>query len=402
MRHAAPFAAVLVLVAASAGGAQELPAWAGHFVSEGPDELELVLAPCGDAVVGALTRGASVFEVQARATDGRVEGTWQVLSDGPPRGRETVAFAARVADDGALALTVDGVAMRLARVPGSPAAQGELVAVLERLLSPGGAEENETSAVRMLELLVAEQRTFRDADPEGDGKDFATLEELAAAGAVDAGLARGARKGYRFQLVTSAARDLWLATASPLEAGAGRRHFAVTHEGVVHEAKAPFALDAACQLRSDAPMRSLGARKAGAILAHVRAGQRFVYTMTNAGAPKMEMIYTVREVGDLLVKYDIVVLMDMGQGMTPVGEPTLQEWRYEPTRQLVPPQDGGAPKLETTREVVTVSGVSLDCLVVTVGTSSTWIPMTGDQATFPGVVRSMTDGQVIIELVRIE
>lgn len=403
MRKAAPVALVLALLAAPLALAQEGPAWAGHFMSEGEDDLELVLTPRGDAVEGALTRGASVFEVTARANGAAVEGTWRILSDGPPRARETVTFTTSVTEDGALALTVDGATMRLVRVPGSPRAQGDLEAVLARLLSPGGGDENEASAARMLELLVAEQRAFRDADPEGDGKDFATLEELAAAGAVDTGLARGLRKGYRFQLVTSQARDKWLATASPVAADTGRRHLAVTHEGVINASKAPFALDPACQLRSDAPMTPLGAGKAGPLLGHVRPGQRFVYAMTNAGAPKMEMIYRVREVGDTFVKYETSMIMDMGQGMAPVGEPNPMEWRYEPAPLVGPGASAPAQqKTEMTRETVTISGVAFDCLVITASNSTVWVPMSGDQATFPGLVKCMTDGQTTMELVRIE
>lgn len=400
MRNAASFAALLVVVAASSARAQELPPWAGHFMSEGPGELELALVPNGDAVEGALTRGASVFEVTARAQDGRVEGTCRVFSDDHPSRRERVAFSAATGDDGAVALTVGGVETRLVRVPGSPTAAEALAAVSERLLTPGSVEENQAAAVRMLSLLVTSQSTFH-----GEA-DFATFEELERLGDVDGHLARGVRKGYRFAIHLAPDKTRWLGLASPLTPDTGRLHFAVNKDGIVHESKTAFKPNEGCELQNDSPTRPAGSSVGtvgGPSLAHVRPGQRYVYTMTNAGAPKMDMIYTVREVGDQLVKYEVSILMDMGQGMAPVGEPTPQEWRYEQAQQLAATPDApGQGKTETRRERVTISGLTLDCLVVTTGKVICWIPMSGDVATFPGVVKTAQEGQMNLELVRIE
>lgn len=395
MRHAAPLAAVLTVLAAPLSLAQELPAWAGHFVSEGEGDLELVLAPSGDLVVGALTRGASVFEVVGRAQEGGVEGTSRVFSDEHPSRRETVALSARASDDGAIALTVGGAETRLVRVAGSPLAADALVVVIDRLLSPGGVEENQASAVLMLSLLVTAQSSFHGE------QDFATFEELERLGEIDAALARGVRKGYRFTLTLSPTKDRWLVTASPLGPDTGRLHFAATKDGTILESKSAFRPNEDCKLVSDSPTRPAGSSAVTTGLAHVRAGQRYTFSLTSPGGPKMEMVYTVKEFREGFVKYETHIVMDMGQGMAPVGEPNPMEWRLDPAQQqVVPPQ--GQEKVQTTREQVTISGLTFDCLVVTTGNTSTWVPMTGDAPTFPGLIKSRTDGQMTIELVRIE
>ena len=52
----------------------------------------------------------------------------------------------------------------------------------------------------------------------------------------------------------------------------------------------------------------------------MKVGQRYVYQMQN----DMQMIWTVKEVGPGLVKYDVSMIM----GGNPIGDPTAQEWRY--------------------------------------------------------------------------
>ncbi|MCO5166883.1 MAG: hypothetical protein M9894_11015 [Planctomycetes bacterium] len=136
-------------------------------------------------------------------------------------------------------------------------------------------------------------------------------------------------------------------------------------------------------------------------LSHVTQGQKYHYTLTNPGAPPMSMVYEVTEVGDNLVKYEISTIMDMGQGPAPVGPPTPQEWKYEPVATTdAAPSD--APKAEISREKVEISGITFDCMVVTSGNSKSWVPATGDLATFPGVVKTQTDGATTMELTKIE
>lgn len=136
-------------------------------------------------------------------------------------------------------------------------------------------------------------------------------------------------------------------------------------------------------------------------LSHVKVGQKYTYTMTNPGAPAMAMIYEVTEVGDNVVKYNQSTLMDMGSGLTPVGDPSEQKWEY-----TVPATTGDAPadtpKVETSREKVEVSGHSFDCLVTKMDNTKTWMSMTGNVPTFPGLIRSQVDGNTNMELTKIE
>ncbi len=137
-------------------------------------------------------------------------------------------------------------------------------------------------------------------------------------------------------------------------------------------------------------------------LSHVKAGQKYHYTMTNPGAPPMEMVYEVKEVGDNLVKYEISTIMDMGQGPAPVGPPTPQEWKYEAAPAAATTTTAEGPKAEISREKVTVSGIEFDCMVTTVGNTKSWVPATGDLPTFPGIVKTQTDGNTTMELTKVE
>lgn len=137
-------------------------------------------------------------------------------------------------------------------------------------------------------------------------------------------------------------------------------------------------------------------------LSHVKVGQKYHYTMTNPGAPPMSMVYEVKEVGDNLVKYEISTIMDMGQGPAPVGPPTPQEWKYEVPATTTTTTTAEGPKAEISREKVTVSGIEFDCMVTTVGNSKSWVPATGDIPTFPGIVKTQTDGNTTMELTKVE
>jgi hypothetical protein len=137
-------------------------------------------------------------------------------------------------------------------------------------------------------------------------------------------------------------------------------------------------------------------------LSHVKVGQKYHYTMTNAGAAPMTMIYEVKEVGDNLVKYTTQMIMDMGQGPAPVGEPNPMEWKHVEAPATTPTTTVEGPKAEISHEKVKVGSQEFDCMVITSGNTKTWVPATGDLATFPGLIKTQTDGNTTMELTKIE
>lgn len=156
---------------------------------------------------------------------------------------------------------------------------------------------------------------------------------------------------------------------------------------------------------ADAPKTDAPAEKLD--LAHVKAGQKYTYKMTNAGAPAMEMVYIVKEVGPDFVKYQTQTLMDMGQGLNPVGDPTdAPEWKYTPAPATTTTQTTDAPKADIAYEEVTVSGIKFNAMVVTSGNTKSWMSMSGSGKstipTFPGVLKTQTDGNTTMELVKVE
>jgi hypothetical protein len=51
---------------------------------------------------------------------------------------------------------------------------------------------------------------------------------------------------------------------------------------------------------------------------------------------------------------------------------------------------------------VAVSGHTYHCMVMTMDNTKTWVPATGDIPTFPGLVKQMRDGNVTMELTKVE
>jgi len=137
-------------------------------------------------------------------------------------------------------------------------------------------------------------------------------------------------------------------------------------------------------------------------LSHVKVGQKYHYTMTNAGAAPMTMIYEVKELGDGLVKYTTQMIMDMGQGPAPVGEPNPMEWKHVEAPATTTTTTAEGPKTDITHETITISGVKFDAMVITSGNSKTWVPATGNIPTFPGLIKTQTDGNTSMELTKIE
>lgn len=92
---------------------------------------------------------------------------------------------------------------------------------------------NEVVAAARLEEWCDAQRAFRDEDREQDGVvDYATLEELVAAGLLDH--AAPTRNGYVFESTLTPDRADWSATAAPVHSRVtGDRCFFVDSTGVV-------------------------------------------------------------------------------------------------------------------------------------------------------------------------
>jgi hypothetical protein len=124
-------------------------------------------------------------------------------------------------------------------------------------------------------------------------------------------------------------------------------------------------------------------------LSHVHVGQRWVFALENG----MEMTYTVTEVGPDLVRYDQQTWMDVGGGLEPARPATSVE--FHPTQY---PVSSGVARHES----ITVSGVTLDTVVVEEGGYTTWIAVSGDAVTFPNRVRFAHGSDVAFDLVRID
>lgn len=132
-------------------------------------------------------------------------------------------------------------------------------------------------------------------------------------------------------------------------------------------------------------------------LSHVAAGQRWVYRMEASGV-EMEQTYEVVSVGERQVECKLHVRMKMpGQAeMSDLGEPTPFRWEFPQ-----PGQAGPGLGLEGRRETITLCDAEWDCLVTETQGTTVWIPMKGDQPTFPPYLK--LDGpQVRCELARAE
>jgi hypothetical protein len=140
-------------------------------------------------------------------------------------------------------------------------------------------------------------------------------------------------------------------------------------------------------------------------LSHVKVGQKYTYTMSTPGAPPMQMVYEVKEVGPNFVKYTTQSLMDMGQGLSPVGDPQPTEWKYEAPPTTAPTTTMDAPKVDQTREKVKVGDMEFHALVTTSGNTKSWTVMSGPSSnipTFPLILKSQTDGNTTMELTKVE
>jgi hypothetical protein len=117
---------------------------------------------------------------------------------------------------------------------------------------PGG----EVGAIGALRTLTTAQALFREGDKDGDGilNYAASLTELGEQWLIDDRVKTGVRGGYVFRLLRSASEPefRWTAAADPIAGSGHRRHFAVNHNGVIHQSLEPIALDPIqCELPDD-------------------------------------------------------------------------------------------------------------------------------------------------------
>ena len=99
-----------------------------------------------------------------------------------------------------------------------------------------------------LEGLHAAQEQFKRVDPDQDGPDYGTLEELARSRAIGEHLEDGEVYGYSFQLALTPARDGWLIVANPLDERARYPSFAVGTDGKVMASRSRLALTPDCSV----------------------------------------------------------------------------------------------------------------------------------------------------------
>jgi hypothetical protein len=125
-----------------------------------------------------------------------------------------------------------------------------------------------------------------------------------------------------------------------------------------------------------------------------RAGQVWTFQMQH----DMTMRYRVLEVRADAIRYDIQMTMN-GQ---PLGDAHEAEWPIQPEQAL----DAEAPVVEgmvSRRGSLTIAGRTFDVLITSFQGSTSWIPMDGKRATFPGVLRSEMEGQgLVMELMHVE
>ncbi len=171
---------------------------------------------------------------------------------------------------------------------------------------------------------------------------------------------------------------------------------------------APAGGDTAAPAGGDAKPADTPAAPKGPDLSHVKVGQKFVYALQGGS---MEMVWEVTEVdaANFMVKYSTQTHMDMGQGKQPVGDPTPSEWKHVVAdTTATAPADTTTPQAKTEKGTHKVGDMEFECLIVESeagGTKSkTWVPLSKgtDTPTFPGMLKSESNGTVSMELVRIE
>jgi hypothetical protein len=129
------------------------------------------------------------------------------------------------------------------------------------------------------------------------------------------------------------------------------------------------------------------------LLEHVQVGQTYTYQLQD----QLRIVYEVKAVEGERVTYEQVVLMDSGDGYEAISEAEEIVWDYADWAA----EDDGS--IEGSRhEEVTLGDVTLTCFVYEEEGSETWIPIRGTRATFPGVVKSIDEGQDVMILIEVK
>lgn len=134
-------------------------------------------------------------------------------------------------------------------------------------------------------------------------------------------------------------------------------------------------------------------------LKHVKAGQKYTFEMQN----NMQQVWTVKEVGADFVKYEMAMIM----GGNPLGEPTVQEWKYTAPPATTATAEAPKTDVKMSREKVKIGDIEFDCMVSEASGYKSWMTMTPGSDTiwtFPGAIKTvqLSDNAVINELKKIE
>ena len=109
---------------------------------------------------------------------------------------------------------------------------GIITAITVPIFLKSKAAVNEVSAIKTLTNVATSQFTY--ASTKGGGKYAKDLEELQAAGLIDAAVDGGAKDGYTFVVSSTGTRQAFTAAASPTTPGlTGNRYFFVDDSGVL-------------------------------------------------------------------------------------------------------------------------------------------------------------------------
>jgi hypothetical protein len=137
----------------------------------------------------------------------------------------------------------------------------------------------------------------------------------------------------------------------------------------------------------------------GIDLSHLKKGEKFTYVMQGG----VQMVWTITDIVGTTVKYTTQSMMDMGQGLAPVGDPTPAEFPHVAPVATTAATTATAPAgTEISREKVKVGNVEFDCMVSKTGDSKSWISMQGDMPVFPGCIKSMQGANAVMELTKVE
>lgn len=372
--------------------------WLGRWIGDGE---ELRLEPVGEtrlrgrviAILGGeLVRGEQrwTIEVELHANEPTQPG-WQLR--GSALGEESSQPLVARLDEDELLLSLDGAERRFAR-GGRPR---ELVARVgqrwELALEGGRRRVLEVTAVDGARVTYVARELAPDAagalQPAGEPSPPATWTPEAGAEAMAAAggeprleLVRMAR--HRVSCEVRGSR--WFAVRAGAPAFPGE---------VRHEVGGRRVLDLVTVTEPPGPD-----------LSQLRVGQCFVYRMA-AGGVEMTQEWVVTELGPSAIKYTLQVFMSVpGQGArAPIGEPTPLEWPIPPPGAPAPGPGPEVPGLTTTQENVTVGDVTFECVVYQLESDGqvtrSWTPVSRGFPTFPPILRSELDGELIMDLVEI-